>query len=151
MAGIGGPKDVNLYQATRAPTYVGLASKPVVREGGVIITPARCPEGAGQGPGEQRFYETLSKAGDLRALLDDLRQRGAQAGEQRAYMLAQVLLKHTVIIVGSERPDVVRACKMIPAATMDEAVTIARGIVGDHASALVIPHALQTLPVVSDQ
>ena len=151
VAGLGGPKDANLYQASRAPTYVGLASTPVVREGGVIITPARCSEGAGQGPGEQRFYELLSKTGDLRAMLDNLRRRGIQAGEQRAFMLAQVLLKHTVIIVGSEHPDLVRACKMTSAATMDEAVTIARGVVGDHASALVIPHALQTLPVVRDR
>jgi nickel-dependent lactate racemase len=148
VAGIGGPKDANLYQASRAPTHVGLASQPVVREGGVIITPARCPEGAGQGPGEQRFYEMLSKTGDLRAMLDDLRRRGIQAGEQRAFMLAQVLLKHAVIIVGSEHPDVIHTCKMTPASTMDEAVTIARGIAGDHASALVIPHSLQTLPVI---
>jgi nickel-dependent lactate racemase len=108
VAGIGSPKDVNLYQASRAPTYVGLASRPVVREGGVIITPARCWEGAGQGASEQRFFDKLSKAGDLSALLDDMRQHGAQAGEQRAFMLAQVLLKNTVIIVGSECPDDIR-------------------------------------------
>jgi nickel-dependent lactate racemase len=151
VAGIGGPKDANLYQASRAPTYMGLASQPVVREGGVIITPARCPEGAGQGPGEQRFYELLSKAGNLRTLLDDLRRSGIRAGEQRAFMLAQVLLNHTIIIVGSEHPDIVCDCKMTPASTMDEALAIARGIAGDHASALVIPHALQTLPIVTDR
>jgi hypothetical protein len=38
---------------------------------------------------------------------------------------------------------------MIPAATMDEAATIARDVVGDSASVLIVPHALQTLPVVS--
>lgn len=150
VAGIGGPKDVNLYQASRASTYVGLASTPVVREGGVIITPARCWEGAGQGAAEQRFFETLSEANDLRALLNDLRERGAEAGEQHAYRVAQVLIKNTLIIVGSECPDAVRACKMIPAATMEEAAVIARGIVGDTASALIVPHALQTLPMVSD-
>ncbi len=148
VAGIGSPKDVNLYQASRAATYVGLASKPVVHEGGVIITPARCWEGAGQGAAEQRFYEALSNADDLRALVDDLRTRDALAGEQRAYMVAQVLLKNTVIIVGSDCPEAVRACKMIPAATMVEAAAVARGIVGDSASALIVPHALQTLPVV---
>ena len=151
VAGIDSPKDVNLYQASRAPTYIGLAATPVVREGGVIITPARCLEGVGYGAGEQRFFETLSQAADLRGLLDDLRQRGARAGEQRAYMVAQVLLKNTVIIVGSECPDVVRACKMIPAATMEEAASVARGIVGDTASVLDVPHALQTLPIVTPQ
>jgi nickel-dependent lactate racemase len=151
VAGIGGPKDINLYQVTRAPTYIGLATRPAVREGGVIITSARCTEGTGYGSGEQRFYETLSGASDLRDLLNDLQKRGMQAGEQRAYMVAQVLLKHTVIIVGSDCPDVVRACKMIHAETMEEAASIARGIVGDKASVLVVPHALQTLPVVSGQ
>jgi hypothetical protein len=124
---------VNLYQASRASTYIGLASKPVVRKGGVIITPARCWEGAGQGPGEQRFFEALSGTNDLRALLDDLRQRGIQAGEQRAFMVAQVLIRNTIIIVGSECPDAIRACKMIPAATMEQAAAVARGIVGDTA------------------
>jgi len=87
----------------------------------------------------------------LRALVDTLRQHGIQAGQQRAFMAAQVLLKNTVIIVGSECPEAVRACKMIPAATMQEAVAVARGIVGDSASALIVPHALQTLPVISGQ
>ena len=149
VADIGGPKDVNLYQVTRAATYVGLAAMPVVRKGGVIITPARCTEGAGEGAGERHFYEALSSARDLRQLLNDLRQRGTRAGEQRAYMVAQVLLKNAVIIVGSDCPDLVRECKMIHAETMDEAVSIARGIVGDPALVLVVPHALQTLPVVS--
>jgi nickel-dependent lactate racemase len=151
VAGIGSPKDVNVYQASRAPTYIGLASTPVVRDGGVIITPARCWEGAGQGPGERRFFEALSTADDLNVLLDDMRQRGIRAGEQRAFMVAQVLIKNTVIIAGSECPDDVRACKMIPAATMDEAIAIARGVVGGSASALIVPHALQTLPIVSEQ
>ena len=106
------------------------------------------PEGPGRGLGEQRFFERLTQAGDLRALLEELRQHGIQAGEQRAYMLAQVLLKHTVIIVGAECSDVVRDCRMVPAATMGEAVSLARDMVGDQASVLVLPHALQTLPVV---
>jgi hypothetical protein len=67
----------------------------------------------------------------------------------RAYMVAQVLLKNTVIIVGSDCPDLVRECKMLHTETMDEAISIARGMVGDPASVLVIPHALQTLPVIS--
>ncbi len=151
IAGVDSPKDVNLYQATRAATYIGLTPKPVVREGGVIILPARCAEGAGEGPGERRFYEALAKANDLNQLLDDLRQRGVQAGEQRAYMLAQVLLKNTILVVGSVHPHLVRDCKMTPAETMEEAISIARGIIGDKALALVVPHAFQTLPMVSGQ
>src|SRR5205823_5078081 len=37
VAGVGHPKDVNLYQASRAATYLRFAPTPVVREGGAII------------------------------------------------------------------------------------------------------------------
>jgi nickel-dependent lactate racemase len=48
VAGVGHPKDVNLYQASRAATYLRFAPVPAVRRGGVIIVPAACPEGPGE-------------------------------------------------------------------------------------------------------
>jgi lactate racemase len=55
IGGVGFPKDANLYQASRAPSYLFFAPTPVVRRGGFFIIPARCEEGAGAGVGEQRF------------------------------------------------------------------------------------------------
>src|SRR5579859_442676 len=55
IAGVGAPTDANLYQASRAATYLRFAPTPVVREGGSIILPAKLDEGAGEGAGEQRF------------------------------------------------------------------------------------------------
>ncbi len=55
IGGVGFPKDSNLYQASRAPSYLFFAPVPVVRPGGFLIIPARCEEGAGDGVGEQRF------------------------------------------------------------------------------------------------
>src|SRR5213076_441523 len=66
IAGVGHPKDVNLYQASRAATYLRFAPTPVVREGGAIIIPARLEEGAGEGAGEQRFLAALERAESLR-------------------------------------------------------------------------------------
>jgi nickel-dependent lactate racemase len=142
------PKDVNLYQASRAITYVALSATPPIREGGAIILEARCPEGAGQGIGEQRFFQALSQAHDLEQLLNDLRNNGCRAGEQRAFMLAQVLLKHPVMVVGSECPGVVTACKMITVSSWDEAFDRARQLIGRQASVLYLPHPLHTLPSV---
>ena len=51
-------------------------------------------------------------------------------------------------------PDVVEACKMTPAATMDEALALAARELGDEADkqhpldVLIVPHAMLTLPVV---
>ena len=55
IGGVGFPKDSNLYQASRAPSYLFFAPTCVVRPGGYFIIPARCEEGAGSGVGEQRF------------------------------------------------------------------------------------------------
>ncbi len=147
IAGVGHPKDVNLYQATRAATYVFRAPKQVLRPGGCIIVPASCPEGVGLGSGEQRFYEIMRSADDAPTLLANLRRTRYPAGAQRAYFLAQVLCYHKVIIVGAEHPDAVRQLHMIPAHTMDEALQIAAKEIGrSDLEVLIMPHALHTLP-----
>ena len=147
IAGVGYPKDANLYQATRAATYVFRAPKPVLKPGGCIIVPAPCPEGVGFGSGEQRFYEIMRSAKDMVTLATELRQTGYPAGAQRAYFLAQVLLHHKVIIVGAEHPDIVRHLHMIPAHTMEEAMQVVVGELGrSELEVLIMPHALHTLP-----
>ena len=46
-------------------------------------------------------------------------------------------------------PEVVSACKMIPAATMGEALGIAGALLGPELDVLIVPHALLTLPVIT--
>ena len=125
MAGVGFPKDANIYQASRAASYLFFAPTSVVRDGGVIIIPAPTEEGAGHGVGEQRFLEVMRNAGAMGTLLDDMRRDGYPPGAQRAFIMAKVLEKNEVIIVGSETPDLVRDCQDDPAATMDEAFDLA--------------------------
>ena len=148
IAQVDPPKDVNLYQASRAATYIGLSATRPISPSGVIIVAARCPEGAGLGRGEQRFFTALSQASDLQKLLAEFRRTGCQAGEQRAYMLAQVLSVYEVVVAGSLCPDVVKACHLVPAASIDEALIYARQRCGAAAQVLYLPHPLQTLPIV---
>ncbi len=149
VGGVGFPKDCNLYQASRAPTYLFFAPTPVVRSGGFLIIPARCEEGAGAGLGEQRFLAAMRDAPNIQWILDDARAHGYPPGQQRAFVLAKTLEQAKVVIVGSECPDLVADCKMIPAATMDEAFAMASAALGSDASVLVVPHAMLTLPVVT--
>ncbi|MCX7855281.1 MAG: nickel-dependent lactate racemase [Anaerolineae bacterium] len=148
IGGVGYPKDTNLYQASRAPSYLHFAPTPVVRKGGYYIIPARCEEGAGEGVGEQRFFAALRDAPDIQFVLDDARRHGYPPGQQRAFVIAKVLEETRIIIVGSEHPDVVAACKMIPAATMEEALGIVTRDLGANLDVLIVPHAMLTLPVV---
>jgi lactate racemase len=148
IGGVGYPKDTNLYQASRAPSYLFFAPTPVVRPGGFFIIPARCEEGAGSGVGEQRFLAAMRDAPSIQFILDDARKNGYPPGQQRAFVMAKVLEQTKVVIVGSECPELVTACKMIPAATMDEALGLASQVLGPACKVLVVPHAMLTLPVI---
>ena len=100
--------------------------------------------------GERRFLAAMRDAPDVQYILDDARQHGYPAGQQRAFVMAKVLEQARVVIVGSESPDVVTACKMTPAATMEEALALAASELGPELDVLIVPHALLTLPVIGD-
>lgn len=148
IGGVGHPKDSNLYQASRAASYLFFAPVPVVRPGGYLIIPARCEDGAGEGVGEQRFLTAMRDSPSIQFILDEARRNGYPPGQQRAFVMAKVLEKARVVIVGSEYPDLVTACKMIPAATVEQALEMASNELGSACNVLIVPHALLTLPVI---
>ncbi len=150
IGGVGFPKDCNLYQASRAPSYLFFAPISVIRPGGYFIIPARCEEGAGSGVGEQRFLAAMRDSPNVQFILEDARKNGYPPGQQRAFVMAKVLEETRVIIVASECPDLVTACKMIPAATMEDALTLAAQDLGQTCRVLVVPHAMLTLPVIPE-
>jgi hypothetical protein len=121
-----------------------------VRPGGFLIIPARCEEGAGAGVGEQRFLAAMRDAPSVQFILDDARRNGYPPGQQRAFVMAKVLEQARVVIVGAERPELVAACKMIPAATVEEALDLAGRELGSSLDILVVPRAMLTLPVISN-
>jgi nickel-dependent lactate racemase len=97
IAGVGAPKDANLYQTTRAATYVVLGACNPLRSGGRIVLPAELSEGAGEGTGEQRFYDWLSEADSATSLYETMRE-GYDPGAQRAFVVARALRDHDVYI-----------------------------------------------------
>ncbi|HEU0115022.1 MAG TPA: hypothetical protein VFQ80_10105, partial [Thermomicrobiales bacterium] len=150
VAGVGYPKDANLYQASRAASYLQFAPTPVVRPGGAIVLPVTCPEGAGEGAGERRFFAAMAAPGGPAAVIARARRDGIRPGEQRAYVMARVFEDVAVIVAGSERPDIAAAMGFHAAPTIEAGLDLALRIAGSPASALVIPHALLTLPIVQE-
>lgn len=145
ICGIGFPKDTNLYQTSRAASYLFYLPAKVVKNGGYIIIPAICDEGAGQGIGEQRFFDML-KNQSLEQILNH--DGDFKAGEQRAFMMANVLNHNNVIIVGSKSHKIIKDAKMIPASTMNEAFKIVQNDLGKNLDLILIPNALMTLPII---
>jgi len=145
ICGIGFPKDTNLYQTSRAASYLFYLPTKVVKNGGYIIIPATCDEGAGQGIGEHRFFDML-KNKSLEQILNY--KSDFKAGEQRAFMMANVLKHCNVIIVGSKEPQIVKDAKMIPTSTMNEAFKIVQNDLGKNLDVILIPNAMMTLPII---
>jgi nickel-dependent lactate racemase len=150
VGGVGYPKDANLYQASRAASYLFFAPTPVVRPGGFFIVPAPCGEGAGEGVGEQRYLKAMQAAPDVQFILDDARRNGYPPGQQRAFVMAKVLEQNPVIIVGAVDPDLIRSAKCLAAPTMEAAFHMVSEKMGDGLDALIVPHALLTLPIVQE-
>ncbi len=142
----GYPKDINLYQATRAANNFILTSRPAVRRGGVIIIPAKCQDGVGS----KTFYEQMRNRSP-QEVLDDLRKSQA-LGAHKPYIMAKILAHAHVIIAGSEIPEsTLREMNMIPARDLQEALEKALQIVGGDARVYVAPHGFSTVPTVEGQ
>jgi nickel-dependent lactate racemase len=147
ICGVGWPKDVNIYQASRALTYLTNTQKPVIRKGGLIIIPATCEDGIGKGLGERRFYGAMKKAKSADEIVKKMKSRNCLAGEQRAYAVAKSLLLADCAIVGAGSRELVRNMKMLYFGNVDEALEHAFRTRGKDAKVYVVPHALVTLPV----
>ncbi len=147
VAGLDPPHDASLYQAVLGALFVGMAPNPAVRPGGVILLPARTPEAIGQGINAQNFYSALQGFRSPDTLISELLERGYRPGEARAFQLARLLEQNEVVVVGSEFPAIVDACHLHAVPDMKQAADLVRWLLGDDLEALVIPHALHTLPV----
>jgi nickel-dependent lactate racemase len=139
VAGVGAPKDANLYQASRAATYVALGARNPLRDDGRLVVPAELSEGAGQGRGEQRFFERLRDADSAERLYEEMKA-GYDPGAQRAFVVARVLRDHDVYVTDSEHPEVVEDCLVHARDTVADAVDPGSEV-------LVVPDAIDTLLV----
>jgi lactate racemase len=145
VAGVPAPKDRSLYQASRAATYVGLAARPVVADGGLIVCCADLPLGVGDGPGETNFGALL--AATERPL--DLVARGCVEplgpGGQRAYMMAKLMTLYRVGVVGDGDRELIESMGLLSFASVDEAIAAARRGRGPGARMLAVADGLDTI------
>jgi len=142
ISGPGYPKDRDLYQATRAANNFVCGPAPAIKEGGIIIIPAPCQDGVGG----KTFHEWMRDAKDLDEILERSK-REPELGAHRPYIMAKILKRADVIIVGSEIPHIVEEMKMMAAKTLDEALKMATERMGEKARILVSTHGLTTVPI----
>jgi nickel-dependent lactate racemase len=129
----GHPLDQNIYQAVKGMT----TAEALVRPGGVIIMLARC----GDGHGGEEFHRTFRQAktpAELLKRLDAVPREKTIPDQWQSQILARVLVKAKVIFVSGAGDDLVRDFHLIPAATPDDALRMARGMIGKKTPDIVV-------------
>ena len=119
----GYPLDQNIYQAVKGMT----AAEATVNKGGVIVMLAKSNDGHG---GEQ-FYKQLAEEPDISKTMKTFLDRGRNEtvpDQWQTQIFLRILERATVVYVSDAPAEMVKNMHMIPAATLDEAIKIAKEI-----------------------
>lgn len=137
IASAGGrPKDMNLYQAQK-----GLENaKYAVRDGGIVILLAECPEGLGEAN-----FERYMTGMELDEIIESVRRKFV-LGAHKAAAIARVLKKAGVYLVSAMDKATVERCRLKPFGSFDEALSAAFSELGPDATVWVMPYAGSTVP-----
>ncbi len=134
----GRPKDLNLFQAQKALDNAKNAALP----GGSIILVAECCEGLGH-PVFERWASEATSAEDCWERFG----REYEFGGHKAAFLARESMQHHLILVSALPRERAEMCFFTPAATLEQALELARARQGRDARMLVMPHGNLTLAV----
>lgn len=138
----GYPLDQNIYQAVKGMS----TAESVCRPGGVIIIAAACEDGC---CGEA-FRRTFQAEPDAQKILQRILAVPAhltEADQWQSQVFARVLCRCHVVLVSQVDPQLVHSLHMHPAATVEEALAIADGLLGSPGSIAVIPDGVSTIAV----
>jgi lactate racemase len=148
VAGVHTPKSDSLYQASRAATYLGLAARPALEDGGLILLGADLPLGAGDGPGERNFLSVLADAATPADLLARGRREPLGPGGQRSFVVARVLERYRLAVVGAADPAFLQPLAHLGVAafdSVDAALAAEDARLGRRAAVLAVADAMATV------
>lgn len=136
----------SLFDAGLAAIHLSLGRNPILARGGSLILPVRSSEA--DSAAARAFYGTLMRASSPEQIIERLNGRSLGFGEARAYLLAHVMQRHRLIVAGP-RPgeDLVRNLRILSSSSLREAAELAENFTGKHPRALIVRHALSTIPV----
>jgi len=137
----GYPLDQNMYQAVKGMT----AAESAIKEGGVIIMIAASEDGVG---GDHFYRQLTDECGIHRTMEIFLgRTRGETVPDQwQTQIMLRILMYARVIYVSEMPDDTVSAMHMIPAHSVNEAMSLAKNILGrDVVTVTAIPDGVSVI------
>jgi nickel-dependent lactate racemase len=140
----GYPLDQNLYQTVKGMS----AAAQIVREGGFILTAARCNDGF---PAHGNFRRLLFEHDSPRAILDTVLAPGFLLHDQwEAQMLAMILLKARTGLYSQMPAEEVRRAHVEPVEDPSRRLAEELGRVGRDAPVAVLPEGPMTIPYLEE-
>lgn len=137
IVGAGGhPKDINFVQAHKAMDNAAFA----LREGSVMIVLAECSEGF---PSPE--YLKWFALGSSKTIQAKLQEKYSVSGQTVCAALEKAE-RLNIILVSKLNPEDVKKMKMTPAASLEEALALARETLGPDFTAFALPDGSTTLP-----
>ncbi len=137
----GYPLDQNIYQAVKGMT----AAEATVKEGGVIVMLASSDDGTGG----DHFYRQMADTDDIHKTMDMFlrRNRNETAPDQwMSQIFLRILMRATVIYISNAPDEIVENMHMIPAHSVDEALTKARQLLNkEDARIVAIPDGVSVI------
>lgn len=137
----GYPLDQNVYQSVKSMT----AAEAAAADDGIIIEVSRCNDGHG---GES-FYKTFKEAADPKDIEDRVLQIPMEetiADQWEIQILARILVRHKVIFVTDpENKQLIEDMHMTYAASLEEALAMAREIKGEDAKIAFVPDGVSVI------
>ena len=133
----GYPKDINLYQSQKAITHACSFTK----KKGVIILAAECREGLGSDSLGDFFTEKNS----LQDVVNEFEHQEFMIGPHKAYLLAKQLQIHPIILISKLNAELVKKMFMIPAQSINEAVSISKNLIPENPKIASLPYATHLL------
>ena len=121
----GYPLDQNMYQAVKGMT----AAEATVKKDGAIIMLAKSNDGIGG----DHFYHQLADEPDIEKTMAVFRSRGRKEtvpDQWQTQILLRILQHSKVIYVSEMEADTVRQMHMTPACSIDQALKIAKQLLG---------------------
>ena len=134
----GYPLDQNLYQAVKGMSTAEAACK----DGGTIIISAACEDGLGG----EAFAKCFMNEKSAQQILDEIEKvemENTVADQWQSQIYARILAKHRIIAITEIDDDTIKAMKLIPAHSLDEALTIAG--YDESLTLTVIPQGISTI------
>jgi len=140
----GYPLDQNLYQSVKGMS----AAAQIVKEGGMIISAARCNDGF---PSHGNFRRLLREHETPQAMLDTITAPGFRVADQwQVQLLALILLKARVGLYSEISDEDVRSANIEPVKDLRRAIEEELNRIGDpNAPIAILPEGPLTIPYIA--